>query len=147
MRWLCLILLALAFVPAASAAVPNPCALLTNAEVTKAFGGSIESRSAQGNRLYRVCTWVGHSLGAYSSARSSVVVQTNRMSNKAFVKQANQVPGAVPLHGIGQTAYLANNGERLGVWQQGIVVTLSLAYVSSPSQSVKSLARIALKRL
>ena len=44
MRWLLAVGAALTLAPAASAALPNPCGLLTNAEVRQLLGSTVVSR-------------------------------------------------------------------------------------------------------
>ncbi len=147
MRLLLSVVLALTFVPAAAAGLPNPCTLLTNAEVAKAFGSKIQSRANESYGLSRSCTWEGAPLGSFTSAHASLQLDIAHVSRAQFLKNAKKAKNAVPIHGIGDLAYSQYMaGEFLTVWRQGIWLSVSLGGVSSPIASAKALARSAIAR-
>jgi len=145
MRRLLTVVLALAFVPAASAGLPNPCALLTNAEVAKALGSKIVSREPD---RYHSCTWTGADLGGYYPAHRTLMVQVSSVTKAQFDKSARQTPGALPVRGIGQDAF-ADTGHvpSLNVWQHGDALWIAASLVNDPLQTAKLVAKIVVKRI
>jgi len=139
-------LLALAFVPTASA-LPNPCALLTNAEVAKVFGAKIASR-ARDATVPGGCTWDGVTQGTFTSAHASLRIDIARVTKAEFEKQAKKAKNAVPVRDVGELAYSQYTaGETLTVWQQGIWMSVDLTEATSPLAAAKTIARAALARL
>jgi hypothetical protein len=147
MRLLLSVVLALTFVPAAAAGLPNPCTLLTNAEVATAFGAKVQSRVGESHRFGRSCAWEGVPLGSFTSAHASLRVDIAHVSRAQFLKNAKKAKNAVPVHGIGDLAYAQYiAGQSLTVWRHGIWLSLDLTGVSSPLASAKALARSAIAR-
>jgi hypothetical protein len=145
-RWLIGLVLALTFVPAASAGLPNPCTLLTNAQVAKAFGSQIANRTSGGNGgLGRSCSWTGVPLGPATSAHGQLMVQVAPMAEAQFMREAKRAKGGLAVRGVGELAYSVMNGGFIFVWQRGIELTMFASYVSS--QTTKSLATAAVTRL
>ena len=142
------VVLALIFVPAASAGLPNPCGLLTNAEVAKALGSKIVSREPTGTGRYRTCTWTGADLGGYAPMHRTLMVQVTSATKTQFDKSARTTPGAVPVHEIGQEAY-AETGHvpSVNVWQHGDAIWINASLVNDPVQTAKTVAKLAVKRL
>jgi hypothetical protein len=146
-RLLASILAALAFAPVAAATIPNPCALLTNAEVAKVFGAKIATRVSDGNRLRRGCTWDGVAAGSFTSYHATLRIDVAPISRAQFGTIAKKTKHAVPIHGLGEAAfssYMA--GEFLAVWHSGIYLAVELTGGSSPVAAAKILAREALRR-
>jgi hypothetical protein len=140
-------LFALSFVTTASAAMPNPCALLTNAEVAKAFGAKIASRTRDAT-VPGSCTWDGVTLGTFTSAHASLRIDIARITKVEFEKQATKAKNAVPVRGVGELAYSQYTaGETLTVWQQCSCKDTALTETTSPLAAAKTLARAALARL
>jgi hypothetical protein len=146
-RRLLTVVLALAFVPAASAGLPNPCALLTNAEVAKALGSKIVAREPTGNGHYHSCTWSGADLGGYSPTHRTLMVQVVTVTKAQFEKGAREMTHAVPISGIGQEAY-ASTGPLsvLEVWQKGYALSFIASLVSDPLPTEKSVAKLFVTR-
>lgn len=145
---LAIVVVALGLAPSASAALPNPCTLLTNDEVAKAFGTTIATRTSDGNRYGRSCTWDGVAQGTFTSAHASLRIDLAHTTKADFLRGAKRAKHAVPLHGLGDLAfseYMA--GEFISVWQRGVWLGFDLTGVSSPTASAKALARAALTRL
>jgi hypothetical protein len=137
----------LAVAPGASAALPDPCTLLTNVEVATAFGSKIQSRAGESYRFGRSCAWEGVPLGSFTSAHATLRVDIAHSTKADFVKNAKKAKHAVPVHGIGDLAYSQYvAGQSLTVWQHGIWLSLDLTGVSSPLASAKALARSAIAR-
>jgi hypothetical protein len=142
------VLLALMSVPAASAGLPNPCALLTNAEVAKVFGARIGNRTSNSYGLNRGCTWDGVPPSSFTSYHASLRIDVSRVARAEFEKQARKAKDAVPVRGVGEIAYSQYiAGEFLSVWQNGIWISVELSGGSSPLADAKTLARAALTRL
>ena len=147
MRLLLSAVIALAFAPTATAVLPNPCTLLTNAEVATAFGSKIQSRAGESYRFGRSCAWEGVPLGSFTSAHASLRVDIAQVTRAQFLKNAKKAKNAVPVHGIGDLAYSQYvAGQSLTVWRHGIWLSLDLTGVSSPLASAKALARSAIAR-
>jgi len=147
MRWLAAAVTVSALAPSASPALPNPCTLLTNAEVAKAFGSKIQSRAGESYRFGRSCAWEGVPLGSFTSAHASLRVDIAQISRAQFLKNAKKAKNAVPVHGLGDLAYSQYiAGQSLTVWRHGIWLSLDLTGVSSPLGAAKALARSALAR-
>jgi hypothetical protein len=147
-RMLLAVGLALAFVQTASAGVPNPCALLTNAEVAKVFGAKIADRASDAYGSGRGCTWDGATPNSFTSYHASLRIDIARVTKAEFEKQAKKAKNAVPVRNVGELAYsqyLA--GEVLTVWQHGIWMSVELSGGTSPIEAAKALARSALTRL
>jgi hypothetical protein len=147
-RYLLPFVLALAFLPSASAAVPNPCALLTNTEVANLLGSKVVGRERQGNRLYQSCTWTGANLSASSfyPTRRSLMLSLSRSTRAAFEKTARTTEGTKKVSGVGDAAFTLQPGF-LEVWQKGYAFQLSASLVTSPLSVEKSAAKKALSRL
>src|SRR6266702_8996691 len=144
-RRLAVVATVLALAPSASAALPDPCTLLTNAEVATAFGSKVQSRAGENHRFGRSCAWEGVPLGSFTSAHASLRVDIAHVSRAQCLKHAKKAKNAVPVHGIGDLAYSQYvAGQSLTVWRHGIWLSLDLTGVSSPLASAKALARSAI---
>jgi len=147
-RWLLAVGAAAALAPAASAGLPNPCTLLTNAEVAKAFGTKIATRTSEGNRYGRSCAWDGVARGTFTSAHASLRIDLAQTTKADFLRGAKRAKNAVPLQGLGDLAYSEYMaGEFISVWQRGVSVGFDLTGVSTPIASANALAHAALARL
>ena len=148
MRWLVIIGAALVLAWPAAARAPNACALLTNAEVAKAFGSKIATRTRDGNRYGGSCTWEGVSLGSFTSFHATLRIDIAPVTRSEWLKAARKAKNAVPVHGVGDLAYSEYMaGEFLVIWQDGFYVGVELSGVASPVPTAKTLARAALARL
>jgi hypothetical protein len=152
-RQLLPLVLALAFAPAAAARTPNACALLTNAEVAKAFGEKIETRTAASAG---VCTWAGLPIGTFTTAHPQLTLFVGTVTKARFEHDQEhetvlpgQVPSAPPrrVSGVGQLAFVSQNDDTLSVWDHGVQLTLLDAGLVSPLQAMKRLATLAVTRL
>jgi len=142
------------YVPAASARLPNPCVLLTNAEVAKGFGDKIQNRTADGPS----CTWNGVPYGTFMTSTPTLTLDVSQVTKAQFKKSAVAiVPGAEPgtmereqgllVKHIGDLAYSLATGQELIVWYRGTMLDLSSNALVSPLETAKALAKIALTRL
>jgi hypothetical protein len=150
-RWLLLpVALSLSFAPVATAALPSPCALLTNTQVATELGGrNAETRSMDGNGL---CTWAGPAMGYFTAGHPHFFLQVRRESEASFYARFDKLtsqrpPEAVPVLGVGQAAFSTHNGLMLAVWQRGITVQISGSFLSASPQTDIRVAQAALKRL
>lgn len=148
MRIIAVVVLALAFVPVATAGLPNPCTLSTNAEVARALGSKIVSREPTGNGRYRSCTWTGADLGGYAPTHRALMVQIVSVTKAQFEKGARETTHAVRISGMGQEAY-ASTGPLsiLNVWQKGYALSFIASLVSDPLTTEKGVAKLLLTRL
>jgi hypothetical protein len=125
--------------PAASAAVPNACTLLTTAQVEKALGGKSTSRRGFSTRGATTCIWT-------SSASVMMNLQLLQMSKADFREGLADEPGKVALRGIGELAYVLGGGRTVTVWHRGVAITV--AFNSQERlQDAKGVARAAVARL
>jgi hypothetical protein len=129
----------LALAPAASAAVPNACTLLTPAQAETAVGGKIKQRRGFSSRGGAVCIWT-------SSANVMLNVQVLQMSKADFKKGLANEQGAQALRGVGELAYALGGGKTVTAWHRG--VTLTVAYNTVPAgQTAKRVASAVVARL
>lgn len=100
-------------------AAPNPCRLVTAADVKAALGTVAGRGKLQTLGLYQSCT--------YATRRgATVTVQTRPLSKTDFVKSAKANPPPVkPVGGLGAPAYFAG-GYTLLVWRGGNEATFSV---------------------
>ncbi|HEY3920589.1 MAG TPA: hypothetical protein VGL76_00575 [Gaiellaceae bacterium] len=138
---------------AAGAATPNPCRLLTNAEVAKAIGSKVASRQTvhyAGERGH-TCEWQGVNLSSASSyaVHRSLMIMATDVTRAQFLKSANLSQGAVRVDGIGQVAFREGNGNVtfLNVWQNGHSFSFIVGEVTNPLAAEKTAARLALGRV
>lgn len=118
--------------PATPTTVPDPCSLVTPADVTSAAGGSAGAPTDTKAGLYQACLY-----------GSSVVVLVRNIDRASFDKSAKANPGGVTaVSGIGQDAY-SGSGTLL-VWQNGTEVTI---LVNGNAAAEKPLALAAVNRL
>lgn len=142
-------------VSSASAGLPNPCALLTNAEAGKAFGDKIQSRTADGQHS---CTWNAVPYGTFMTVTPTLTLSVAQVTEAQFKKSSiATVPGAGPgtmeraqgllVRHIGDLAYSMPTGAELIVWYRGTMLDFSSNALVSPLETAKTLAKIALTRL
>lgn len=136
------ILIALALAPGAAAAVPNPCSLLTNAEVAKMIGSKIANRTSGGNGRFRVCTWAGPPLGTFTSVHAQLFVQVTPETKAQFTKSANAMQGAVRVRGVGDMAYADTGAAKfLRAWQKGYALLIQVSRTADDMQAEKVAAK------
>ncbi|HEY4348181.1 MAG TPA: hypothetical protein VGM80_11380 [Gaiellaceae bacterium] len=135
-------LMALVLIPAASSAraAPNPCSLLTDAQVTKALGYKVQSHSAGGTALARSCTWSGPAMG-YSQTSPTLIVQASLGSRARFVRA---VARETPLQGFGGNAYVAMDGALIDAWGNGVTLLFSFDEGATTPKTTIALIRLAL---
>jgi hypothetical protein len=149
-RLLVAVCVALALAPSASAAVPNPCTLLTNVEVAKVFGAKIHTRTRDGNRLFGGCTWNGVPPSSFTSYHATLRIDIAHLTRAQFDKAAKRAKNAVPVHGVGDAAfseYVDSGSTSLSVWAHGIWISVDLSTGSVSLAAAKTLARSAVARL
>lgn len=135
---------------AAGSAPPNPCALLSNAEVGAALASKVVDRTATGNRLYRECTWTGANLSkpGFLATRRTLMLTVSPGTRAQFLRFANRVQGAIRVRGVGELAFgIEQAGDRLEAYDRGYVVEVVATFVSSPLAVEKRLAKTAVARL
>jgi hypothetical protein len=121
-------------------AAPNPCKLVTAADVNAALGPATGRGKLQTLGLYTSCT--------YATKRgATVTVQTRPLSRTDFVKSAKANPPPVKaVGGLGAPAYFAG-GYTLLVWRGGNEATFSV-FGGGPALAPEvKLAKRALPRL
>jgi hypothetical protein len=139
-RLLLLTVMALALAPAAGAATPSPCTLVSADDAGKALGGTAGKGKAQTLGLYRACT--------YKRGRRTLTVLVRTIAKPTFEKSAKKNPPPVfPIPGVGDEAFSAGGGSTLLVWQKGTEVTFTFIGFNPVVQTQKDVAKAALKHL
>jgi hypothetical protein len=125
---------------AASDAVPNPCRLVTAADVKAVLGQSVGRGKLQTLGLYQSCTYTTKSF-------VTVTVQTRTLAKAEFVKSAKANPPPVKaVSGLGAPAYFAG-GATLLVWRHGDEATFSVFGAGPALAREVKLAKRAVPRL
>jgi hypothetical protein len=125
---------------ARSSTAPNPCRLVTAADVTVVLGAVAGRGKLQALGLYKSCTYS-------TKSHVTVTVQTRMLSRANFVTSAKANPGPVKaVAGLGAPAYFAGRITLL-VWRGGNEVTISIFGLGSPLAAEVKLAKRALRRM
>ena len=128
----------------ATAPLPNPCTLLTNAQVGPVLWGSVQTRVRGGNGFEPSCTWTGPPEG-YMLFRETLTLDVFRITKARFdFSNLESIPPATPFSGHGVHAYLSNGG--LQAWQGGIAIEMDASYANVYPYKTLHLAQIALTR-
>jgi hypothetical protein len=127
-------------------AIPNPCALVTNADVSAALGSKVAFRDVPdlGGRG-RSCRWTGTSLSSsdYYQVRRTLLVFVSP-STRAQFERALHRPGAVEVSGTGAVAFADRGPARLlQVWKHGLTLLIQVVFVTNPIAAATHVARIA----
>jgi hypothetical protein len=139
------------------AAVPDPCALLTNADVAKVLGGEVAYRTAKPE--YHACSWSGwpylHQYGQkavtidvagvsradFDRAFSTWIVVTREFASRHSAK-------STPIRGVGEAAFAQIfAGASLEVYYRGLVISIDTTMLRAPLAAEKRLAAAAIARL
>ena len=141
MRWLVSLLAALAFAPAAAAATPKPCALVTVNDASTVLHATASKGKPRVMRPYDVCV--------FSAGKKSLTVKIRAVANKAdFEKSAQKsAPPVFPFPGVDESAYSAGGGTVLLVWKDGVEIVFSFTGASPVIQTQKDLATAVVARL
>jgi len=153
MRYLTVVLIALAFVSAASTAVrlPAPCSLVTNAQVAKGLGYKIQTRSALASRLagrgpnLPTCTWSAPPIG-YSQSQPNLRVQAIVVSKARFTKIGAENHLALT-PGFGAPTYVLFNGSYIQTWKNRIELTFMFQQAATTPKATITLVKEALTQL
>lgn len=125
---------------AAPAATPNPCKLVTAADVKAVLGTPVGRGKLQPLGLYQSCTYT-------TKKFVTVTIQTRALSKVDFVKSAKANPPPVKaVAGVGAPAYYAG-GATLLVWRHGNEATVSIFAAGPALAREVELAKRALHRL
>jgi hypothetical protein len=144
MRFLVAVTLSLSLVSTASAArPPDPCALLTSAQVTKAIGYKIALHTSGGSGFYRSCTWSGPAMG-FIQSRPSLMLQANRVTKAKFLQGA---AGHALIGGLGSPGYELMNGNIVLAWRNGVALMFELDQTQATPKSTLVVVGQALARL
>jgi len=133
-------------------ALPNPCALLTNAQAGAALQDAIRFRVAGDAlrptpaALYRSCTWHGAPLTSFGYSNESVEITITRTTRARFLK-GERLAGARPLRGLGAAAYAVEGPARfVEVYSRGRALMITATAVD-PIRAEVAIAKLALARL
>src|SRR5262245_45635826 len=141
-------------VAAEHAALPNACALLTNADVAKVFGAKVAYRSyAQSSG----CTWLGWPFER-QYGQQMVTLDVTPATRAQFDEVSSFVvsdgPGlrrvgrSTPIDGVGQAAFAQLYAfTDLEVFYRGLVIKVDTTFVGGPLAAKKRLAAAAIARL
>jgi hypothetical protein len=146
MRLLVPLLLALSAVSAASGArPPDPCALLSNAQVTKAIGYKVELHSTGPGLtgLYRSCTWSGPAIG-FTQSRPSLILQASRLAKAKFLKGAQ---GHALISGLAGPGYELMDGNIVLAWNDGVALMFEFEQAQTTPKSTLVVVSQALAKL
>jgi hypothetical protein len=122
----------------------DPCALITSAEASELVGVEVGQAVATPFATGSACI--------YQSGGSIVGVQVYSAPGTEAVLAANAplfAPDAVPIDGIGEAAYISEAEATIGVLQNGVIFTVTLAVNGQPAtrDQVLAAADIALGHL
>jgi hypothetical protein len=140
MRVLLVMVTALLVAPVASSvSLPNPCSLLTRAQVTVALGYRVADQTRGGTGRAPSCKWEGPAMG-YSQSRPNIFLFLNRESEGQF-KQA--ALNGLPITGLGAgaDAYLMSQPQLVSVWKNGVEITVTFAQTTDTQRVAIRLAQ------
>jgi hypothetical protein len=145
MRVLLPLILALSVAPIgfAGSKPPDPCTLLTSAEVTKAIGYKVQMHTTGGSGFYRSCTWSGPAIG-FTQSRPSLMLQANRLTKARFLKGA---AGHALISGLGGPGYELMNGNIVLAWRNGVALMFEFAQAQATPKSTLVVVSDALANL
>ena len=124
--------------------LPNPCSLLTAAQLVPALGGKATSANS-GSRYSRACRWTGPPQG-YMEFSQQLMISVNRETRAQFAMHAyRDIPKPDPLPGVGSEAFASSSGFE--IWQNGFELDLEGPYTTVDPSAAKRLALSALERL
>jgi hypothetical protein len=134
--------------------LPNPCSLLTTAQVEKAFVSHVATTTPQTTGAFArvpMCTWSGQPLALHFGTRTeSVLLEFTRESKSAFLADVRQsTPPPVMTGGAGTVATWSEISQTLDAWQKGyrVVVSVHGSYATDPLARAKTLVHDAFARL
>jgi hypothetical protein len=139
----------------AKLAPPNPCTLLTNAEVASVFGATVAYKSSEPNLG---CTWSGRPFERQYGQRK-VTLDVARVTRADFdgfstfivmdgTSGSRRIAKSARIQGVGEAAFAQIfAGVDLEVYYRGFVVTVTTSFVGSPLAAQKRLAAAAIARL
>jgi hypothetical protein len=149
-------LLAVAFVglavgvdgAAGARALPNPCKLLTKAQVSTLVGGKVATAAFSKSYGELTCTWSSPPLGLYRDHQTFSLSLFH--ATKAELKQIarKSIPPWSPVRGVGAPAYGSENaGGELEAWKHGTIVDVEGPLVQVYPHDTILLLRRALAQL
>ena len=139
MRCLLALAASLALVPAATAAVPNACTLLTPAQVATALGGKSTSQRGFATRGAATCIWT-------APGNVMLNLQLLQMTKADFKQGLADEQGKQRLGGIGELAYVLGGGRAVTAWHRGSTITVAYN-TQTRLQAAKRVAAAAVARL
>jgi len=127
--------------------LPNPCSLLTAAQVVPTIGGKVQSRvlgHSYGAYGPPTCTWTGPSMG-YMETRETITVQLSRVTKAKFnFINLQSIPPATPISGVRALAYSSPSG--IAVWRAGAAIEMDGPWFTVYPVRAVQLALSALQR-
>ena len=142
--------------PLATAALPNPCALLANADVANVFGANVAYRTP--DPALHGCSWSGWPF-ARQFGKQTVTLDVAQATRADFERLStfvvlDEAPGtrrvaqSVRVRGVGEAAFAQKfAGVELEVWYHGLVISVSTKLVGAPLAAQKQLAAAAIVRI
>ena len=132
----------------AAAVVPDPCALLTNAEVSSAFGSRVVGRLRGQMGVTPSCTWTGTPL-TNQYGQASAQLWLLKIPDAAFrnIEARNQT--GTHLTGVGKAAIWLQKINQLIAWDHDyeVAVTIHGPYVTAPLAADETLIKAAIAHL
>jgi hypothetical protein len=124
--------------------VPPPCSLVTAAEVEAALGVRPRHRTPLPGNEGSVCTWHQKPLATLTDIVLSL--QVTRMTREQFEQALSRSTTARPIEGLGEPAYVFDDGRLLTVWAKGYALTVTNR-TDRPLETGTRIAAAALARL
>jgi hypothetical protein len=122
------------------ASTPNPCKLVSAADVKASLGAAVGKPALVAAGRYQSCI--------YGSSSKRLVVLSRRLSKPDFMRSAKANPGpVVAVAGIGSSAYSTGGGASLLVWKNGTEVSFSIVGIHAPLHAEEQLAKKAVTKL
>jgi hypothetical protein len=143
-------------VPLATAALPNPCALLANADVANVFGAGVAYRTP--DPALHGCSWSGRPF-ARQFGKQTVTLDVAQATRADFERLStfvvlDEAPGtrrvaqSFRVRGVGEAAFAQRfAGVELEVWYHGLVISVGTKLVGAPLAAEKQLAAAAIVRI
>lgn len=92
-------------------AIPDPCSLVTNAEVATVLGNPVQYRTVQafgrGRLGLRTCRWTAVPYSSHTYNNNTLMLSVARMTRAQFAANAlaERTRGAIPVRGVGAEAF------------------------------------------
>jgi hypothetical protein len=126
--------------------LPNACSLVADSQVTAALGGEVRHRAPHATNGARMCVWQRRTFDVDRNPQLTLTVLP--LTRDKFTSKWNRpIPDVRPVPGVGEMAYAINGGLWLVAWARGIEVVVNTTDLTTPLETAKRVAKVALTRL